>query len=342
MPALLRARLEACGARLRARTRDVVGEWSALLTDRAALGRAFARHAPGQFSESQLDDIHRCCVDRDRLRTGAVDAAEGGEYALDTEDEALLLRTYQLQRGPLDEGGRPLAYHHLMIDEVQDFGSRRARSSARVCDFAEVGYLGRRRPSGHRARARRRGSWMAMLARLGLPHECVEALRISYRSTRQIMEAALAVLGPLWTEQRPDAPRTGAAVETFGFASPGEASEFLARALRDLVAREPLAAVALIARHPEQAQAYHEALTAADVPGLRLVTDQDFSFRPGIDVTDVRQTKGLEFDIVILLDANAQSYPDHDQARRFLHVAMTRAAHQLWITYTGTRSPLLL
>ena len=341
VPALLRARLEACGARLRARTRDVVGEWSALLTDRAALGRAFARHAPGQFSDGQLDDIHRYCVDRDRLRTGAVDSAEGGEYALDTEDEALLLRTYQLQRGPLDGGGRPLAYHHLMIDEVQDFGPLElAVLLACATSRKSVTLAG----DAHQAIVPEHGggSWMAMLARLGLPHECVEALRISYRSTRQIMEAALAVLGPLWTEPRPDAPRTGAAVETFGFASPGEASEFLARALRDLVAREPLAAVALIARHPEQAQAYHEALSAADVPGLRLVTDQDFSFRPGIDVTDVRQTKGLEFDIVILLEANAQSYPDHDQARRFLHVAMTRAAHQLWITYTGKPSPLLL
>ncbi len=58
-------------------------------------------------------------------------------------------------------------------------------------------------------------------------------------------------------------------------------------------------------------------------------------------MTDVKQTKGLEFDIVILLDANQESYPDSDHARRLLHVAMTRAAHQLWITYTGSPSPLL-
>jgi DNA helicase-2/ATP-dependent DNA helicase PcrA len=340
VPAVVRVRLEACGARLRARTRDVLGEWSALLTDRQALARGFARYAPGLFSESQLDDIHRYCVDRERRRTGVVEREEASDYALDAEDEALLLRIHQLQRGPLDGGGRPLAYHHLMIDEVQDFGplelavllacttARRSITLAGDANQAIVPEHGF-------------DSWTAMLARLGLPHECVEALRISYRSTRQIMDAALSVLGPLWSDQRLDTPRTGAEVETFGFASPGEASEFLARALRDLVAREPLAAVALIARHPEQAQAYHEALAAADVPGLRLVTDQDFSFRPGIDVTDVRQTKGLEFDIVILLEANAQSYPDHEQARRFLHVAMTRAAHQLWITYTGTPSPLL-
>jgi DNA helicase-2/ATP-dependent DNA helicase PcrA len=77
------------------------------------------------------------------------------------------------------------------------------------------------------------------------------------------------------------------------------------------------------------------------VPSLRLVAAQDFAFRPGIDVTDVRQTKGLEFDIVILLDVNEGSYHDDEHARRLLHVAMTRAAHQLWVTYTGTPSSLL-
>jgi len=184
-------------------------------------------------------------------------------------------------------------------------------------------------------------SWTTMLARLGLPHECVEPLRVSYRSTRQIMDVALHVLGPLMGDERPRSPRFGAEVEGFSFASPGQACEFLVRALRDLAEREPTASVALIARHPEQARLYFEALCEAEVPGLRLVADQDFSFRPGIDITDVLQTKGLEFDIVILLEANADSYPANDHARRLLHVAMTRAAHQLWVTHTGTPSPLL-
>jgi DNA helicase II / ATP-dependent DNA helicase PcrA len=111
--------------------------------------------------------------------------------------------------------------------------------------------------------------------------------------------------------------------------------------LKELMRDEPDAAVAVIARHPEQARVYYDALTSAEVPHVRLVAAQDFSFRPGIDVTDVRQTKGLEFDIVILVDVNQDSYPENDHARRMLHVAMTRAAHQLWVTYSGTPSSLL-
>ena len=333
--------IESAGRQLRSRTRDVVGEWAALLTDRGALGAGFARHAPGLFSEGQLDDIHRWCVERDRLRTTRA-SDEDEQYALDPEDDALLLRIYQLQRGrfPAAKGGAPLAYEHLMVDEVQDFSpvelavlletTTTQRSVTMAGDTAQ-------------AIAPEHGftNWSALLDDLGIPHEKVEPLRVSYRSTREIVDAAEHVLGPLGGDVRPVAPRAGAPVEAFGFASAGEASEFLSHALKELIRNEPTASVALVARHPEQARLYYEVLSQAEVPRLRLVADQDFSFTAGIDVTDVRQTKGLEFDIVILLDVNESSYPASDDARRLLHVAMTRAAHQLWISYTGVPSPLL-
>jgi len=88
-------------------------------------------------------------------------------------------------------------------------------------------------------------------------------------------------------------------VQAFGFVVRRRVQRFSGARTQGSGAHEPLASVALIARHPEQARLYFEALAAAEVPGLRLVADQDFLFRAGIDVTDVVQTKGLEFDIVI-------------------------------------------
>lgn len=343
--------VENAGRRMRERSRDAVGEWASLLTDRSALGAGFAAHAPGVFSEGQLDELHRWCVERDRLRTGGSRNAENESepYALDPEDDALLLRIYQLQRGPLPSPGTapggagktaPLALEHLMVDEVQDFSpvelavlletTTSQRSVTLAGDVAQ-------------AIAPEHGfsSWSQMLDDLGIPHERVEPLRVSYRSTREIVDVAEHVLGPLGGDVRPVAPRTGAPVESFGFGSAGETAEFLSHALIELMRSEPTASVALIARHPEQARLYYEALVEADIPSLRVVSDQDFSFTAGIDVTDVRQTKGLEFDIVILLEVTDASYPANDDARRLLHVAMTRAAHQLWITYAGAPSPLL-
>ena len=50
---------------------------------------------------------------------------------------------------------------------------------------------------------------------------------------------------------------------------------------------------------------------------------------------------GTALTVVILLEVNDESYPANDLSRRLLHVAMTRASHQLWITMTGRPSPLL-
>ena len=111
--------------------------------------------------------------------------------------------------------------------------------------------------------------------------------------------------------------------------------------MRDLAAREPRATVALIARHPEQADRYFEGLRRAEVPALRRVRAQEFGFRPGVEVTDVRQVKGLEFDYVVMLDANASSYGRDDESRHLFHIGVTRAAYQLWILVTGDASPIL-
>jgi DNA helicase IV len=95
----------------------------------------------------------------------------------------------------------------------------------------------------------------------------------------------------------------------------------------------------VIAHSPELARGFHRLL--ADLPEARLVLDGEFSFRPGVDVTEVGQVKGLEFDYVVVPDASAAAYPDTEESRRRLHVAVTRASHQLWVTAVGTPSPLV-
>ena len=154
------------------------------------------------------------------------------------------------------------------------------------------------------------------------------------------MDLSRHVLGPLHNPDDQLIAREGAPVGFFGFGDTGEAVAFLAEALRSLMQREPTASVALITRYPQQADVYHDALRIAEVPKLRRVGRQDFSFTPGIDVTDVRQVKGLEFDYVVILDPTAQNYPEVIESRHLLHIAATRAAHQLWLIVTGPPSPL--
>jgi DNA helicase II / ATP-dependent DNA helicase PcrA len=262
---------------------------------------------------------------------------------LDVDDLAILLRASQLLR-PADS---PLA--HLFVDEAQDLSPMRL--AALIGKTAGDGKKGQpaRLPSVTLAgdTAQRLfldngfGDWKEVLGHLGLSHVAVEPLRIAYRSTREILDLARFAMGPLPIEVPAEAKRNGAPVEAFRFSAVGAAVAFLGEALRDLGVREPRATVALLTRYPEQADRYFEGLRRAEVPSLRRVRVQDFSFKPGIDVTDVRQVKGLEFDYVVLLDANTTSFGTDDESRHLFHIAATRAAHQLWLVATSAPSLLI-
>jgi DNA helicase-2/ATP-dependent DNA helicase PcrA len=247
----------------------------------------------------------------------------------------VVLRIWQAVRGPLvDHEGNPLRVAHLFVDEVQDASpvelrvlvdlAGRERSLTLAGDAAQRMY----------AAGEDRGEldWARLLDELSVPHAKVEPLKVSYRSTAEITTFARGVLGPYAHEAEPIATRHGPPVELFTFGSAGEAVAFLADALRELAQAEPRANVALVARFAQQADVYGEGLERAEVPNVRRVSKQDFIWEPGVDVTDVMQTKGLEFDEVILLETTPTSYPDNAPARHALYVAATRAAHQLWCT----------
>jgi DNA helicase-2/ATP-dependent DNA helicase PcrA len=260
---------------------------------------------------------------------------EDDRPVLDADDVAFLLRAHQLLVGVK----QPFA--HLFVDEAQDLSPLKLS--------VLIGRTGGKTPSITLAGDTSQklfldngfGDWRGVLDHLSLSHVAVEPLRIAYRSTREILALAREAMGPLADALPPEAPRSGAPVEAFRFPGAGAAVAFLAEALRDLFSREPRATVALLARHPEQADRAFDGLRRAEVPSLRRVRAQEFTFRPGIEVTDVRQVKGLEFDYVVMLDVNAASYGRDDESRHLFHIGVTRAAHQLWLVVTGAPSPLV-
>jgi len=327
--------LESALGRMGEITEDLISDWADFFTDKRALRRAFEVHAPAEFTDGEIDTVHAWCV----KAYAGLDGDADEPAVIDQEDDAILLRLYQLKRGWLRGQGGRLEYDHLMIDEAQDFT---ALETAVMMDT--VGY---KRPvtlAGDTAqRIINEGgfdNWDMLLDDLGIQNAEIEMLKIAYRSTIEIMQVAREVLGPLAGEGAL-ATRHGAEVEVHRFSDPGQAVDFISSALRMLANAEPFANVAVIARHLQQAKMYHRGLVKAEVPKVELVTDQDFSFSSGVEVTDIRQVKGLEFDYVILVDVNADSYPKTDESRHLLHVAITRAAHQLWMITTDNPSPLI-
>jgi DNA helicase-2/ATP-dependent DNA helicase PcrA len=328
----------------RERELDEIKRWTGLGPSEGARAKTVDSDLPEHVRrvESERDE-----VDDDENVRGEIgidgQRTEDDLPILDVDDLAILLRANQLLRQP----ETPLC--HLFVDEAQDLSPMklaaligRTTSSGRMDNARQVPSITLAGDTAQRLFLDNGfGDWRAVLAHLGLSHVAVEPLRIAYRSTREILELARHAMGPLPIDVPAEAKRAGAPVEAFRFSAVGAAVAFLGEALRDLSAREPRATVALLARYPEQADRYFEGLRRAEVPALRRVRAQDFSFRPGIDVTDVRQVKGLEFDYVVMLDVNAQSYGPDDESRHLFHIAVTRAAHQLWLLVTGRPSPLI-
>ncbi len=276
-----------------------------------------------------------------RAIDGQHEQLDDEELALDVEDDALLLRLYQKKRGPLRKDRKNvLLYEHVFVDEAQDLSPIEmavmldcvtpARSVTLAGDTAQRLLM----DNGFT-------DWKDVLRDLGLEHVNIEPLRIGYRSTAEVLEFARDVLGHLADPEPPVATRAGAPVEVHRFGDTGAAMAYLGDSLRQLMIDEPRSNVCVIARDPERADLYYRGLEKAEVARLTRVKNQDFTFKSGVEVTDVRQVKGLEWDYVVLVDVTEQMYPENDESRHLLHIASTRAAHQLWVVCASRPSSLL-
>jgi DNA helicase II / ATP-dependent DNA helicase PcrA len=329
-----------------ARSAEIVGEIETRREERAEQRRGDDDDGGKKRSRKDDEEHERPEEpedDDDEMRRG-VDGFDIAEDAkLDPEDDTLLLRLHQRLRGPLTRGKLskdPLVYEHILVDEAQDLSPIELAvvldTTSQAKSITLSGDVQQRLMMDNGFT-----DWKTVLSELALSHVEIEPLKLSYRSTKPIIDFSRAVLGPLASADAPVATREGAPVDLFTHGHTGDAVATLSEALRDLMQSEPQASVAVITRYPEQADLYYGGLQRAEVPYLRRVAEQDFSFKPGVDVTDVRQVKGLEFDYVVIVEASESSYPDDDEARHLLHIAATRAAHQLWLFVVGRPSPLL-
>ena len=356
----VRIALESLAKRWKKRADDVVLDWAELLTDPVVLAEGFEgsdirksdierliqwlRLQLAKPQKSPVDEDGNPVLDSQGEPVGPDEDDPAGRF--DDEDDPILLRLIQLKRGGLmPTGGDEMVWQHVAVDEAQD------RSALEIKVLLEAVDTPDNDPSkrsvtiaGDTAQRlvfdNNFAGWAELLAQTGQP-AIVRPLKLSYRSTAEVMLLAREILGPELAPEEPLAARPGEPVELHEFGDLGEAVAFLGDALRNLMAREPTASCAVITRHPEQADAYFDGLKRSEVPALRRVRRDEFNFQPGVDLTDISQVKGLEFDYVVMVDVNATSYPNVNWARHMLHIGVTRAAHQLWLVSTGEPSPLI-
>lgn len=298
-------------------------------------------HSKTQLSESfekTLGHINQSIETLDGLSLDDGTPDEDGG-TIDIEDLAICLKLFLLKTGSAQNNlASFFTYSQIFIDEAQDFSAienqiiaatQRANTSLTVAGD----HMQQIDPTSCFT------DWQTTMTNLNAKSYTSIPLRISYRSPRPIYEFSQKILGPLATKDELKTVKDGAPVVITPFKNLGHATIQLVEALDQLTFDEPRATIAVICRNTKQAKLFND-LLAPTLP-VRLLLDGDMEIKPGILIADIFQTKGLEFDYVILPDVTPSNYPNSLESRRLLYVAATRAIHQLWVCHYGKQSPIL-
>jgi DNA helicase IV len=248
------------------------------------------------------------------LLTTRATLAEAAEGILDEDEQRLLFRRGQAWSDgdiPLLDEARavldapPRAYGHVIVDEAQDLTPMQLRMVARRAREGALTILG---DVAQATGAIRYSRWDEVLPHLPRGDEAtIEELLHAYRVPREIMELALPLLDTIAPDvAAPISYRTGADPPTIRRVEP---EHLLAEAYREaerLAESEGLLAVIV----PES--------LAGDVP-------QDDLWN-GVPVLTPRESKGLEFDHVVVVE------PALIELRE-LYVALTRPTKTLVVVH---------
>ena len=302
--------------RLVARLSDHQEDLHAMLTDRQLLQDTFtgSRGTRGKPLE-QLWERQMMLKER-----GLLDFADAG----------LLVRLLQAKGVP---SAHP-DYAHVMVDEAQDLSQVElatllAAADLRQCvtmcgDMAQKikGEVSFASPAGFAHFIQEQQE------RLGAGKVCAETLMVGYRATRPIMEAAWKILDdqPTLVVAR-DGPPVQVVRSLNYEGTVAAAHEILASYRRE----RPQSLVAVVCRYIADANMVFADLQRLGLKDLRRHARQDFSFQPGIVVTNAHQVKGLEFSAVMVINPTPQHYRNDRESRMLMHVVFTRAADNLWI-----------
>ncbi|GLX22018.1 RNA polymerase recycling motor ATPase HelR [Streptomyces lavendulae] len=264
-----------------------------------------ARHRLGDSGASLRERRREASVAAERRRMAdVIDSVVAADA--DGEGAVTMLRGRDLQDSLIDETALPTAdrdllagpFAHVVVDEAQELTDAEWQMLLQRCPSRSFTIV------GDRAQARDgfAESWQERLERIGLDRITMASLSVNYRTPQEVMAEA----EPVIRAALPDA-NVPASVRSSGIpVVHGSAAE------RDAVLDAWLAA------HPE---------------GIACVIgDPTFRATPRVRSLTPRLSKGLEFDLVVLVDP--QEFGTGVAGAVDRYVAMTRATQRL-VVLTG-------
>ena len=98
--------------------------------------------------------------------------------------------------------------------------------------------------------------------------------------------------------------------------------------------------IAVICKTSEECKHYYNTLKKI-YPNIYVVTGNEKEYHSGLVIVPSFLSKGLEFDGVIISNANKENYTEDELDTKLLYVSMTRALHEMTVLYEKEISPLL-
>ena len=162
------------------------------------------------------------------------------------------------------------------------------------------------------------------------------SLHKSYRSTFEIIEFAKGIMENSVIEV---IERHGDEVEIIYCEDKSEQFAKMERRADHFTREEDRGSLGIICKTNADAQKLHEKLSKTC--HVHLLSPDSGQFKKGVSVTSIQMAKGLEFDEVIIMDADQETYAT-DYDRSLLYIACTRAMHRLTLLHTGELSRLIV
>lgn len=220
---------------------------------------------------------------------------------------------------------------HLVVDEAQDYTALQYKILARLFPGCSWTILGDPAQLIH---PYMQGIQIEQLIELtGLAHPRMITLSRSYRSTQEIQFFCNALL-PAGTPVA-TISRHGPLPQVVKF--DGLKPAYVLQAIRSMQAAG-CRSIAIICKTIRQASDLYQSM--ADVQEASLIADENDEFKRGIVIIPAFLAKGLEFDGVLVYNANLENY-GHHQEQNILYTVCTRALHRLMLCWNGRLSPFI-
>lgn len=221
-------------------------------------------------------------------------------------------------------------YEHLVIDEAQDLSLADYYVLKQIFPKATFDIYGDINQSIYDYTGI--NDWQVLNSTIFDNKANILELNKSYRTTSEISDTSNLVLNTLHRQSSECVARNGNPVSVNNLDDTDEIVEIIDE-LKTLLTKG-YETIAIICKDDKETNEVYKKLAKLGLT-INLITDKNEEYYGGISVLPSYLSKGLEFDAVILYNANEENYPNDLISQKLLYVAITRAMHELYINYTG-------